>query len=107
MDDLLRSILEVQSHSGKTIRMNKLIVRLAAEFGGTVKVKDKSVYVTKGEPLAGGYPCMVSHTDTVHKIVPDNEYSVVFNQEHGVVYGYNPVKHQFTGIGGDRIVVSL
>lgn len=101
MDDLLKSILEVQSHSGKTRKMNKLICKLASDFGGTVKVKDKSIYVTKGAPTANGYPCVVSHTDTVHKILPEGQYKVIHDAAHGVVYGYNPVKREFAGIGGD------
>lgn len=101
MDQLLKQILEVQSHSGKVKKMNKTIMSIAETFGCTIKVKDKSIYVTKGEPTEAGYPCMVSHTDTVHKIVPDNEYSVIHDTKHDVIYGYNPVKHEFTGIGGD------
>lgn len=101
MDELLKQILEVQSHSGKVKKMNKTIIEIANAFGCTIKVKDKSVYVTKGEPTPAGYPCMVAHTDTVHKIVPDDQYRVIHDVVHGVIYGYNPVKHEFTGIGGD------
>jgi tripeptide aminopeptidase len=101
IDNLFKSILEVQSCSGRVERMTQLITNLAKSFGATVKIDNGNVYVTKGKPKANGYPCMVAHTDTVHEIVADNEYSVGYDTTNGIIYAYNPVKRNFTGIGGD------
>ena len=101
IDNLFKSILEVQSCSGRVERMTQLITNLAKSFGANVRIDKGNVYVTKGKPKANGYPCMVAHTDTVHDIVPDNEYSVGYDTTNGIIYAYNPVKRNFTGIGGD------
>jgi tripeptide aminopeptidase len=101
IDNLFKSILEVQSCSGKVERMTQLIVTTARSFGASVIVDNGNVYVTKGKPKDNGYPCMASHTDTVHNIVPDNEYSVGYDTTNRIIYAYNPVKRNFTGIGGD------
>jgi hypothetical protein len=101
IDNLFKSILEVQSYSGRVERMTQLITNLAKSFGATVKIDNGNVYVTKGKPKANGYPCMVAHTDTVHDIVADNEYSVGYDTTNGIIYAYNNVKRNFTGIGGD------
>jgi tripeptide aminopeptidase len=101
IDNLFKSIIEVQSCSGRVERMTQLIVSISKSFGATVKIDNGNVYVTKGKPKANGYPCMVAHTDTVHDIVPDNEYNVGYDTSNGIIYGYNPVKRNFTGIGGD------
>lgn len=101
LEFLFQDILETQSASGDVSRMTNLIVKYATEFGATVDVKDGNVYVTKGSPQTNGYPCIVSHTDTVHAIVPDDQYSIGYDRKNGIIYGYNPVKRNFTGIGGD------
>lgn len=101
LEFLFQDILETQSASGDVSLMTNLIVKYATEFGATVDVRDGNVYVTKGNPLANGYPCIVSHTDTVHNIVPDEQYSIGYDRKNGIIYGYNPVKRIFTGIGGD------
>lgn len=101
ISNLFKSILEVQSYSGRVERMTKFISDTARRFGATVTVKDGNVYVTKGKPTSEGYPCIVAHTDTVHDIVPDNQFSVGYDRANGIIYGYNPVLKNFTGIGGD------
>jgi hypothetical protein len=101
ISNLFESILEVQSCSGRVERMTKLISDTARRLGAIVNVKDGNVYVTKGNPTSEGYPCIVAHTDTVHDIVPDNQFSVGYDRKNGIIYGYNPVLKNFTGIGGD------
>lgn len=101
VEQLFKDILETQSYSGHVERMTSLIVQYARIFGADVRIDKNNVYVTKGEPTANGYPCIVSHTDTVHKIVSDDEYSVAYDEKHRIIYAYNPVKRDFTGVGGD------
>lgn len=101
IDKLFKSILEVQSYSGKVERMTKLISGIAKSLGAVVTIDKGNVYVTKGKPLAEGYPCIVAHTDTVHEIVPDGQFKVSYDYTNRIVYGYNPVLKNFTGIGGD------
>lgn len=101
ISNLFKSILEVQSCSGRVERMTKLISDTARRFGATVTVNDGNVYVTKGKPTNDGYPCIVAHTDTVHSIVPDKQFTVGYDTANGIIYGYNPVLKNFTGIGGD------
>lgn len=101
LEFLFEDILETQSVSGDVSLMTNLIVKYASEFGAVVEVNNGNVYVTKGNPLTNGYPCIVSHTDTVHKIVPDEQYSIGYDRKNKIIYGYNPVKRNFTGIGGD------
>lgn len=63
----------------------------------TVTVENGNVYGVKGE--ADVYPCLVAHTDTVHDIVPKNEYQVL--RQDSFLFGWNPVRNTFTGVGGD------
>jgi tripeptide aminopeptidase len=101
VEQLFRDILETQSCSGKVERMTSLIVQYAHHFGAHVSVIDGNVYVTKGEPTSAGYPCIVSHTDTVHDIIPDDYYSVGYDEKNSIIYAYDFSKRNFTGIGGD------
>ncbi len=95
--ELLQEVLSIQSATYKTKRMKKYLVQKGRAMGCEVRVDHGNVYMTKGE--ADIYPCMVSHTDTVHDILPDNEYKVV--QASGALFGWNPIKNQFAGVGGD------
>lgn len=94
---LLRETLEVQSYSRETRRMMDFIVKKAHQYGAKVELHDGNIYITKGTDR--WYPCIVAHTDTVHKIVPDTEYLVMFDK--GAYFGWNPVKNAETGVGGD------
>lgn len=101
MNSLLMDILSIQSYSGQEDLMMEFIKEKVKEFGCEVFEDKRNIYVTKGYPLENGYPCIVSHTDTVHKIVPKNEYRVIHDKEDDIVFAYNPVKKSFTGVGGD------
>ena len=101
VEQLFKDILETQSYSGSVERMTSLIAQYAHHFGADVRIDKNNVYVTKGEPTANGYPCIVSHTDTVHKIVADDEYSVAYDEKHRIIYAYNYKQRNFTGVGGD------
>src|SRR4030095_13029915 len=92
--------LWVQSHSGRVERMIAHVVATARRYGAQVEVKDGNVYATKGR--ADLYPCIVAHTDTVHRIVPDDEYHLAYDGAHDELwFAYNPKTRCFTGVGGD------
>jgi len=98
MDSLLKRILQVQSTSFSTKRMNKAIKRIVSEIPNCIVKKEKgNIYITKG--VANNYNCIVAHTDTVHEIIPDNHFKVI--EFEGRVSGYNMDKGCLSGIGGD------
>lgn len=101
VEQLFKDILETQSVSGDVSRMTKLIAKYAKSFGASVEVNGGNVYVVKGRPTPNGYPCIVSHTDTVHDIIPDAHYSVGYDEKNRIIYAYDYSKRNFTGIGGD------
>lgn len=98
---LLRSILEVQSYSRQTRPMLDRILDIVDTFDDidetSIKVEHDNIYITKGK--AQFYPCMVAHTDTVHKIVPSDQYEVVF--EKGAYFAWDPTLQIQRGVGGD------
>lgn len=90
--------LWVQSESTKTERMTQHVVEEATSLGAErVVVSDGNVYVTKGN--AEVFPTYVAHTDTVHDIVPDDEYEVWRQGDR--YYGMNPKTGNAIGVGGD------
>lgn len=97
--ELLEEILWTQSSSGQTKRMRKLIKRLAGDFGAEVFVEHGNVYVTKGQ--AEVYPCVVAHTDTVHHLIPNNEYVVCWDEKERVYFGWDTRFKTYAGVGGD------
>lgn len=94
---MLKSILFTQSASHQTQKMQRTIRRMCHKLGAKVWIEDGNVYAVKGN--AEVFPCVVAHTDTVHKIVPQSQYRVIF--EKGQYRAYNPSNNQPTGIGGD------
>ncbi len=94
---LLLDILNVQSMSYDTKNMEAFILNDVESLGLTAVYDDGNIYVTKGN--ATSYPCIVSHTDTVHKIIPQEHYTIIANDEFAI--GYDRDKMQATGCGGD------
>lgn len=94
---LLLDILNVQSESYNTKNMEAFILNDVEKLGLTAVYDDGNIYVTKG--IADSYPCIVSHTDTVHKIIPQDHFTIIANNEFAI--GYNRDKMQATGCGGD------
>lgn len=94
---LMHNILSIQSHSRETDKMTRFIVRHLKRRGLEVVVDNGNVYAAKGQ--ADVYPCIVAHTDTVHNIVPRDQYKVL--RQKDMFFGWNPVKNDFTGVGGD------
>lgn len=94
---MLKRILYTQSESRNTQKMTRVVRRIATELGAKVTIDNGNVYAVKGE--AEVFPCMVAHTDTVHDIVPQSLYRVIF--ANGQYKAINPSTNQPTGIGGD------
>lgn len=98
---LMRSIFEVQSKSYDTSEMLLFLVNFLKELN------DKTVsyyvdelgnlYVQKGS--AKTFPCIVSHIDTVHRIIPKKDY-VVLNSDTEF-FAMDLSTRSNTGIGGD------
>ncbi len=67
----LADTLSIQTTSGKEDNMIAYIKQFVADYvpDAKVKVKNRNVYVTKGQ--ADYYPCVVAHTDTVHDMYKD------------------------------------
>ena len=96
MKQLLLKVLNVQSESYDTTEMEKFIINDVESLGLEVVYDNGNMYVTKG---TGPYPCIVSHTDTVHKIIPQEDYTIIANDEFAI--GFNKAKMEPTGCGGD------
>lgn len=94
---LLAETLAVQSVSGNTAEMTEYIVRKAEEFGAhSIMVEDGNIYITKGH--ASIYPCIVAHTDTVHKIIPGYR---VWESKYGDFFAWDHEHNTPAGVGGD------
>ena len=65
---LLIDTLSVQTSSGKEEQMIQYIINFCIKNVPTAKIQvdNNNIYVTKGD--SDIYPCIVSHTDTVHDI---------------------------------------
>jgi hypothetical protein len=96
--DLLERVLLVQSCSGSTKRMRRLIKTICAEKGATVWSDKQNVYAVKGN--AETYPCVVAHTDTVHRIVPDDRYNVSLSADRKY-FAWDSKTNDYLGVGGD------
>lgn len=94
---LLKRTLGVQSHSRSTERMQAFIIEQLHGMGADYWVDDGNVYGVKGE--ADVYPCIVAHTDTVHRIIPDDNFHVM--EAEGIIFGWNSAAKDYAGIGGD------
>ena len=89
--------LAVQSVSGNDKLMVEFITKELIEIGCEFyhNEQDGNIYVSKGE--SDSFPCVVAHMDTVHKIVED---LYVLQVGHKLT-GFNRIKMEQTGIGGD------
>lgn len=103
--DFLHKVMSVQSTSGNQSNMQYFILEEVMRL-----VKDEGIFIDSDIDNAGnlyftrgegkkGYPCVVSHMDTVHDIVPDNQFQII--RHGGTWHAFNPVKYEMTGIGGD------
>jgi hypothetical protein len=77
--------------------MNQFILSKCADMGVRTVVKDGNIYATKGD--AAIFPCIVAHTDTVHRIKAKNQYKVVVADD--LIFAIDPKNMDTTGVGGD------
>jgi len=105
---LLSSTLAVQTESKDDQRMIDFIKNELKKLKVKIQTdKYGNIYVTKG--TANTYPCIVSHTDTVHSVIPDYLYKGSEEQTKGftlyragdILFAFSEVKVQQVGIGGD------
>lgn len=99
MNSLFLEILNIQSSTYQTERMTEYLLDKCLELGYDVEYDQGNLYVTKGISPDGTYPCIVSHTDTVHDIIPDSDYMVV--HDYNIAMAYDIKNMRPTGIGGD------
>jgi len=94
---LLIDTLSIQSSSGKEHDMIAYITDFCKINVPTaeVVVDNNNIYITKGDTEF--YPCIVSHTDTVHNI---HKYYKVFNDD-GCIFAFNAQTGKQVGVGGD------
>ena len=75
MKERLLNVLRIQSESYDVTRMNEFIINQVIDMGLIPIIEKDNIYVTKGD--VSNYPCIVSHTDTVHKIIPDEDFTIL------------------------------
>ena len=94
---LLKTLYGIHSTSKAETDMIKFLCDWMKERGLTPTVdKSGNILVTKG--VSDTYPCIVAHTDEVHRAHPD-DFRVC--QEDDVIYGFSPKKRGQFGIGAD------
>lgn len=98
---LLVETLSIQSYTGEVSAMNKYIEKKAKKYGATVHEDNGNLYVTKGK--ADIFPGFVSHTDTVHKIIPDSDYAIYYYEDdpRHPLFAWDNKNDEPSGIGGD------
>jgi tripeptide aminopeptidase len=95
--DLLIDTLSIQTTSGNEYAMISYIKDFcfANVPEAKVVIKNNNIYITKGE--SDIYPCIVSHTDTVHDI---HTHFKVYDDE-GCLFAFNKDIGRQVGVGGD------
>tara|TARA_R100000306_G_scaffold62541_1_gene72718 strand:- start:1096 stop:2259 length:1164 start_codon:yes stop_codon:yes gene_type:complete len=98
--ELLIDVLSVQTSSGQEDLMIEYIEKFVKKNvpDADIIIKDNNVYVTKGTTYSkGAYPCVVAHTDTVHKIHAD--FQVYENKD--IIFAFSNDEYKQVGVGGD------
>jgi len=97
LKDSLREVLSTQATSYEYTDTMNFLIDKSIEFGADEFEVDENdnIYITKGKAKA--YPCVVSHTDTVHDIY--KEYKVY--QVKGNFVAFDSYSMQQVGTGGD------
>jgi tripeptide aminopeptidase len=97
---LLVTILGIQSDSGQTEQMRSWCRNWARTIEGVrTQRHEGNLYITKGE--ADLYPCYVAHLDTVHDILPAENYKIFQDTETDDLFGWDEVNQREVGCGGD------
>lgn len=97
MKSRMREVLETQATSYDYDDTLLFIADKCEQYGATEVEFDRfdNLYVTKGK--ADVYPCVVSHTDTVHDIYKG--YEVI--EKRGNFFGFDTSTMKQVGVGGD------
>lgn len=95
--DILMELIKVQSVTYNTTEMYNYITEFLEFNDIEYYDKEGNIYATKGDGI-NGFPCIVSHTDTVHDI---SEYAEIFQTSTGNLIAFNPVDMEQIGTGGD------
>lgn len=95
--DLIKKLVITQSTSYDSYRIFSLIIRELKKLEVNYFVNDGNIYATKGDGLHG-FPCVVSHTDTVHEICPNKVECIETN---GNLVAIDKVECTQIGTGGD------
>lgn len=98
---LLFTTMSVQSESYNMSAMQDYILRHVDKMPNVTWTVDymDNIYITKSDGTADLYPCVVAHMDTVHKVLPKSQFSIISHDD--TWFAFNPVKRELTGIGGD------
>lgn len=91
----LIEVLGIQSYSYDQELMVAYIEEQISQIECSYYFDNDNIYITKGN--AKKYPCVVAHMDTVHKVVED----LTVIEINGNLTGFNSVRMEQTGIGGD------
>ena len=95
--ELLKEVLSIPTYFGEEDNMINFLEDYLKNKDLEYTVdKIGNIYVTKGD--SNGYPCFVSHTDTVHQV---NERLEVYENQAGNLQGRDSLDHSPLGIGGD------
>tara|TARA_Y100001973_G_C5125666_1_gene295041 strand:+ start:457 stop:780 length:324 start_codon:yes stop_codon:yes gene_type:complete len=95
--ELLIDTLSIQTTSGNEYAMISYIKDFCCANvpEAKIEIKENNIYITKGE--SDIYPCIVSHTDTVHDI--HKEFKVF--DDDGCIFAFDKSKGEQVGVGGD------
>lgn len=96
--ELLKELYNISSPSHKEKKMIKFITAKLKEMGVSYRIdKVGNIFATKGDSQT--YPCVVSHTDEVHRRSKTG-YEVVSIRDE-IIFGYSSTMRDFCGIGAD------
>lgn len=94
--ELLKSLYEIHSPSGREKKMRKFVKRMATERGGIVVQDNGNLYVTKGE--ADTYPCICAHLDQVQD---DHSKDFMVYKQDDVIFAFSAKSKAQQGLGAD------
>lgn len=96
MNELIE-LYNIHSPSAHEEKMNAWLVEHLCDLGFAVYIDEaENVYAQYGD--ADSFPCIVAHTDEVHKDRPD-DFEVV--QFKNFLFGFSESERDFCGIGAD------
>ena len=96
--DRIVEVHSIQSASYKQQNMLDFIKDKATKYGAILEEdKEGNLYATKGKSKS--YPCVVAHTDTVHRLIPKSAYEVIVLGKNIMAIDNRDCSR--VGVGGD------